>query len=71
MNFEPISIINSSMSIPASTARLLIITYFGRMPKSKRVQKKVLKRAIFKSLVEGLIKEGVPVSERMKRRYLR
>lgn len=71
MNYEPISVINRKMEVPTSTARLLIITYFGRVPKSKRVQKKVLKRAIFKALVQGLINEGAPVSERMKRRYLK
>lgn len=71
MTYEPISIINHYMSIPNSTARLLIVKYFGRMPKSKRIQKKVLKRAIFRALVQGLISEGAPVSERMKRRYLK
>lgn len=71
MNYEPISVINKRMEVPISTARLFIITYFGRMPKSKRVQKKVLKRAIFKALVQGLISEGAPVSESMKRRYLK
>lgn len=70
MNYEPISIINQRMEVPTSTARLLIVKYFGRIPKSKRIQKKVLKRAIFKALVQGLISEGAPISERMKRRYL-
>lgn len=71
MIYEPISIINQRMEVPMSTARLLIVKYFGRMPKSKRVRKKVLKRAIFRALVQGLISEGAPVSERMKRRYLK
>lgn len=71
MSYESITVTGKMLSVPINTARLLIIKHLGRVPKSKRLQKKVLKRAIHKALVLGILNNNGEVSDKIKRKYLK
>ena len=71
MNDELISCEGNRADIPYSVAKLLVLTFHGKIPKRKRIFKKKLKQAFSKALVLGLIDSGVDISEKLKKKYMK